>query len=32
LAGRFSRYRLGEVMDLHPYVILRLLAENPANL
>jgi hypothetical protein len=32
-AGRFSRYRLGEVMEnLHPYVILRLLAENPANL
>lgn len=32
-AGRYSRYRLGEVMEnLHPYVILRMLAENPANL
>jgi hypothetical protein len=31
--GHYSRYRLGEVMEnLHPYVILRLLAENPANL
>src|SRR5579871_4319034 len=32
-SGRYSRYRLGEVMEnLHPYVILRLLAENPTNL
>lgn len=30
---RGGRYELGEVMEnLHPYVILRLLAENPANL
>ncbi|HUN26899.1 MAG TPA: HEPN/Toprim-associated domain-containing protein [Steroidobacteraceae bacterium] len=32
-SGRYSRYELGEVVEnLHPYVILRLLAENPVNL